>query len=512
MKKFAFFITAGILSQYLFAVPEFKAAPPIKPDSKISFNKNFLYYTSLINTSDLGFDWIFDTKNPDSLEIEILYRYDKGPLSKRLIELKKNYGVSNIIAIDGVSTAKMSREQAINLLKGNAGSTCTLVFNHFAKPVYGAVIGANSIYNYETIQVTREAQPNLEKKLLHDKGMEELKDGNIEQAIYFFKPNATVGWGYYDESLLMMLKLFSGDILNDLDFSGKDGAIIKKKFQSYSNIDSLKKYNMYTLFGRGYPRITALLSKYTKELSSPVAYKNLQLPEPDYMMLAGAAYAGDVEAQEKMVDFHTLTNNDIIYLLPDKEQATYWFKRAVLGGSGKEVDMKEKISKSNFSYDSTNSKFIELFSFKELQSMMAVAHMYPDLNKIFTKNMCPFAIRGFEAAKGTGQDSLAMGYEWQTHVIKNKNAATQVYNSIYLKFMKEFSANTFPDIKWYVIPDNYFKSFSYPALYSPDLQLANVMADFTVKEKDGQLYKMRMLLIIWDRKSGYQIAVRYMKG
>ncbi len=451
---------------------------PVKINDPISFNDYFLFYKNLVNTSDLGFDWIFNTKNPDSLEIRFVHIYPNSPITKQItFDLK--YSITTIVRINGIPTAKMSRQQAIAALNGKAGSACEIDLRLHTS-------AADIIFPYTLVRApfTNVAKVNYEK------GMAAFKMGKIEEAIKYFSD-----WSY-PESQLMLFKIYSGRILDEIVFGNdQQEVILKEKFRKLVNADSMLKYSANP---KENPELIALVSLYCYQLIP----KASNLASAKHILTKKAADNGDVRSQELMAYLHAwhFSDGDMISkdILPDKEQAMYWYKRAVAGGSKDGEKMLDAIRKMKISGDLQGLDLgrSRVFNFKDAKAMTQEAHMGIAAKTIVPDYLSPFGINGFEDGNLYRPENMKPYFYWNTHNIKDREYALKNYEDAAYVFKNEFSISDFKDIRWYdVVAEGTF--------------IKGRSAIFTTTEKDGKLYKMKLTLILEKVAAGYQIGLQY---
>lgn len=444
----------------------------------IVFDKYFLFYQNLTNTSELGFDWIFKTNNPDSLEIRFIYIDPNGAFTKSL-GVTINYNVTTIVAIDGKPTAKMTREEAANLMKGKPGTICELTLR----------VKNDQIDELIKSNIRRQAFINSVKNI-YEKGIAAFKKAQIEEAIKYFSDFS------YPESQIILFKIYSGRILDEIKFTNQSAAPAYQKLRSLINADSVKKYSTNKMDN---PTISALLSLYCYNYK----FNTPNLTTAKNILTKKAANDGDVRSQELMAYLHAwhFRDNDLISkdILPDKEQAIYWYKRAIAGGSKEgakiwEAITKMKTSKDVFGADLGRSR---VFTFTDAKAVTKVAHLNHGLMGIIPDYISPFGVNGFEDGVVYIEEKSHSPYTWTTHIIKDKDFALANYDDALYVFKNEFTMVDFKDLLWY---------------YSRELKgnlLKYNAAKFTAVENDGKLYKMKMALYIEAVKGGYQISLQY---
>jgi hypothetical protein len=185
--------------------------------------------------------------------------------------------------------------------------------------------------------------------------------------------------------------------------------------------------------------------------------------------------------------------------LPDKEQAVYWYKRAIAGGSKEgakiwEAITKMKTSKDVYGVDLGRSR---VFTFTDAKAITKVAHLKHGLMGIIPDYISPFGVNGFEEGVVYIQEKSHFPYAWTTHIIKNKDFAFANYDDALYVFQNVFTKTDFKDIEWY-----------YSREPKENLLKYNV-AKFTAMENDGKFYKMGMALYIEAVKGGYKINLQY---
>ena len=444
----------------------------------IVFNEYLLFYQSLTNTSELGFNWIFKTNNPDSLEIRFIYIDPNGAFRKS-IGVQINYNVTTIVAIDGKPTAKMTKEEATNLMKGKPGSNCELTLR----------VKNSEIDELIKSNITRHTFTNSAKNI-YEKGIAAFKKAQIEEAIKYFSDFS------YPESQIILFKIYSGRILDEIKFTNQSAAPAYQKLRSLINADSVKKYSTNTMDN---PTISALLSLYCYSYK----FNTANLTTAKNILTKKAANDGDVRSQELMAYLHAWHFNydDMISkdILPDKEQAIYWYKRAIAGGSKEgakiwEAIIKMKTSKDVYGVDLGRSR---VFTFTDAKAVTKVAHLNHGLMGIIPDYISPFGVNGFEDGVVYIEEKSRSPYTWTTHIIKDKDFALANYDDALYVFQNEFTKVDFKDIVWY---------------YSSELKgnlLKYNVAKFTALENDGKLYKMKMALYMDAVQGGYQISLQY---
>lgn len=445
----------------------------------ISFNEYFLFYQNLINNSDLGFDWIFNTKNPDSLEIKFVYIYPNSPFTKA-VDFKINNNIVTIVKIDGVPTAKITQQEAINLLNGKPGTNCEIVLR----------IKKNGIDLLIPKTITRSTYTNLAKSN-YEKGIAAFKKAKIDEAIKYFNDYT------YPPSQIILFKIYSGRILDEISFTNKEDAAVYNKLHNLINIDSIKKYSQNQADNAA---LTALLSLYCNEYQ----FNTPGLTNAKSILTKKAADDGDVLAQEIMAythAWHFKEDEEFISrdILPDKLQAMYWYKRALAGGSKEGEKMwaairKMKTSENVYGVDLGRSR---VFNFKDAKAVTKVAHLKHGLMGIIPDYISPFGVNGFEEGVVYTDDKSHLPFTWSTHIIQNKDFAIKNYEDALYVFKHEFSNGDIKDVNW---------------LYSPKQDgaiLKSNAAVFTVIENDGKSYKMRMMLYLLEADGGYQIGLQY---
>ena len=444
----------------------------------IVFNEYFLFYQRLTNSSDLGFDWIFKTNNPDSLEIRFIYVDPNGAFTKS-IGVKVNNNVTTIVAIDGKSTAKMTKEEAANLMTGKPGTNCELTLR----------IKNSSVDVLINQTVTREPHASLAKSN-YDKGIAAFKKAKIDEAIKYFSDYS------YPESQIILLKIYSGRILDEISFTNKSDATAYQKLRSLINVDSVKKYSDNKMDN---PTITALLSLYCYSYK----FNTPNLTTAKNSLTKKAADDGDVRSQELMAYLHAwhFSDNELISkdILPDKQQAIYWYKRALAGGSKEGKNIWDAITKMKTSKDVSGLDLARnrVFTFTDAKAVTKVAHLNHGLMGIIPDYFSPFGINGFEDGVMYIEEKSHFPYTWTTHIIKDKDFAFANFDDALYVFQNEFTKSDFKDIRWYAISEQEGNVLKYHA------------ARFTAIENDGKQYKMQMSLYIEAVKGGYQINLQY---
>jgi hypothetical protein len=426
----------------------------------------------------LGFDWIFKTNNLDSLEIRFVYIYPDGAFIKSTGAAVNN-NVTTIVAIDGKSTAKMTREEAVNLMTGKPGTNCELTLRFKAGKVDGLM--------YATVK--REPYTSL-AKTNYEKGIAAFKKAKIDEAIKYFSDYS------YPESQIILFKIYSGRILDEIYFTNKSDATAYQKLRSLINADSVKKYSDNKMDN---PTITALLSLYCYSYK----FNTPNLTTAKNILTKKAADDGDVRSQELMAYLHAWHFNydDMIAkdILPDKEQAVYWCKRAIAGGSKEGKKIWEAITKMKTSKDVSGLDLARnrVFTFTDAKAVTKVAHLNHGLMGIIRDYISPFGVNGFEEGVMYIQEKSHFPYTWTTHIIKDKDFAFANFDDALYVFQNEFTKSDFKDIRWYAITEQEGDLLKYNA------------AKFTAVENDGQAYKMQMALYMGAVKGGYQINLQY---
>ncbi len=459
--------------------------PSVKANENMTaivlLNDYFLFYQNLTNTSDLGFDWIFDTRDPAALEIKLTYINILSSIRNQLPYSITDdlYDATTIISIDGIPTAKMTRQQAVDLLKGTPGTNCTigLKFKTAAKD------------ELHTIVLKRESGSGILAEQEHyAKGIENFKKGQFEKAISDFKLIQ-----YYPEAQIMLWKIYSGRILDEISFAN-NGILLKGQLKRYFNQDSLSKYSFPTSSN---PQLLELKALYCNEYK----FNTAGITSAKNSLNKLAADKGDVFSQEYMVRLHTShydTDASFISknILPDKEQAWYWYKRAVAGGSKTGPQMLSNINKMKTEKDVYGVNFNGyVFDFKDAKAVSTVAHMQNGLTKILPPGICPFGVKGFESGILL-HTSRGIGFKWTTHVMQDYAFANKHYEYALQSFMDNFPRYDFKDIQWMNVQVN-------------DRYLKAKVAHFTATETDGKNYIMSMSIVLEKVSTGYQIVLEY---
>ncbi len=441
----------------------------------IVFNEYFLFYQRLTNTSDLGFDWIFNTKNPDSLEIKFIYVYPNAPFAKA-VDFAINNNVTTIVAIEGKSTAKMTRAEATDLMKGKPGTNCALTLR-----------AKNS--NIDVIiqkKVKRESYSSPAKNN-YEKGITAFKQAKIDEAIKYFSDYS------YPESQIILFKIYSGRILDEIDITNNTYGYVLQKLRNLVNTDSIKKYSENKTDN---PTITALVSLYCYSYK----FNTPDLTTAKNMLTKKAADDGDVRSQELMAYLHAWHFSDEDYIskdiLPDRQQAYYWYNRAIAGGSKEGPKMQEAIlkMKTSIGLDLAHN---HVFTFKDAKAVTKVAHLRHGLMGIIPDYISPFGINGFEDGVVYTKETSHFPFTWTTHIIKDKDFAIKNFDDAFYVFKNEFTKYDFKDIEWLYAREQKGNLLKYE------------LAKFTSVEKDGKSYKMRMALYMEEVKGGYQINLQY---
>lgn len=444
----------------------------------IVFNEYLLFYQSLTNTSELGFDWIFKTYNPDSLEIRFIYIDPNGAFRKS-IGVQINYNVTTIVAIDGKPTAKMTKEEATNLMKGKPGSNCELTLR----------VKNSEIDELIKSNITRHTFTNSAKNN-YDKGIAAFKKAKIDEAIKYFSDYS------YPESQIILFKIYSGRILDELKFTNQSAAPAYQKLRSLINADSVKKYSDNKMDN---PTLTALVSLYCYGYK----FNTPDLTTTKNILTKKAADDGDVRSQELMAYLHAwhFRDNDLISkdILPDKQQAIYWYKRAIAGGSKEGAKIWEAITKMKTSKDVSGVDLgrSRVFTFTDAKAVTKVAHLNHGLMGIIPNYISPFGINGFEDGVVYTVDKSHLPFTWSTHIILDKDFAFKNFDDALYVFKNEFTNSSFKDIKWFASREQEGNLLKHHA------------AKFTSVENDGKAYKMRMSLYMQAVKGGYQINLQY---
>ena len=444
----------------------------------IVFNEYFLFYQRLTNTSELGFDWIFNTKNPDSLEIKFVYIYPNAPFAKA-VDFTINNNVTTIVAIDGKPTTKMTREEATNLMKGKPGTNCELTLRIRNSKVDGLM---HNTVKRETF--TSSAKNNYEK------GIAAFKKAKIDEAIKYFSDYS------YPESQIILFKIYSGRILDEINFTNKSDAPVYQKLRSLINADSIKKYSENKMDN---PTITALVSLYCYSYK----FNTPDLTTAKNILTKKAADDGDVQSQELMAYLHAWHFSDEDYIskdiLPDRQQAYYWYNRAIAGGSKEGAKMREAILKMKSSKDINGADLARnrVFTFKDAKAVTKVAHLKHGLIGIIPDYISPFGINGFEEGVVYTVEKSHLPFTWTTHIIKDKDFAFKNFDDAFYVFQNQFSKYDFKDIEWFYAREQKGDLIKYE------------VAKFTAVENDGKSYKMRMSLYMEAVKGGYKINLQY---
>jgi hypothetical protein len=446
----------------------------------IAFNEYHLFYQNLTNTSDLGFDWIFDTENPDSLGLKFIYIYPNSPfaeVSKNLI----NYRFTTIVAIDGKSTAKMTRQQATDLMKGAPGTECELTIR--TKSDEHKI---NYSLNLPLIRATYTSPASTN----YQKGIEAFKQAKIDEAIKYFSDYS------YPPNQIILYKIYSGRILDEIEFTSQEDKPTYQKLYNLFNIDSIKKYSQNPNYN---PTLTALLSLYCNEYK----FKTEGLTNAKIILTKKAADEGDVWAQEIMCYKHAnhFRDDDLITgdILPDKQQAMYWYKRALAGGSKQGPEMLQAVNAMKKSEDVYGLDLAKnrVFDFKDAKAVTLVAHLPHGLMGIIPEYISPFGVHGFEEGVVYTENTPHLPFTWNTHIIKDKAFALKYYEEALYVLNSEFGKGDLKDVKWF---------------HSPEREgniLKNNAATFTATEKDQKTYAMSMMLYLTEVAGGYQINLQY---
>lgn len=447
----------------------------------IVFSDYHLFYQNLTNTSDLGFDWIFNTKNPDSLELKFVYIYPNSPLFK-VIDYQLNYKVTTIVAIDSKSTAKMTRQQATDLMKGAPGTECELTLK-----IKNDENGINYLITRKIIRAayTSPARTNYQK------GIAAFKQGKIDEAITCFSDYS------YPPNQIILYKIYSGRIFDEIEFTNREDKTAYQKLYTLPNIDSLKKYIQNPTDN---PTLTALLSLYCNSYE----FRTPGLTNAKRILTRKAADEGDVWAQELMCYTHAnhFRDDDLITgdILPDKQQAMYWYKRALAGGSKEETEMLNavtamKISEDVYGLDLAKTR---VFDFEDAKAVTLVAHLPHGLMGIIPEYISPFGVHGFEEGVVYTENTPHLPFTWNTHIIKDKAFAIKYYEEALYVLNHEFSnGDNIGNVNWF---------------YATEREgniLKNNAAKFTATEKDQKTYAMSMMLYLTEVAGGYQINLQY---
>lgn len=455
--------------------------PKDKIPASVLLNDYFLFYQNLTNISDLGFEWIFDTKDLAALEIKVTYINVLSSIRNQLpYSITEDlYDVTTIISIDGVPTAKMTRQQAVDLLKGTPGTNCTIgiKFHTAAKD------------ELHTIVVKRKANAGiLVEQEYYSEGIEKFKKGQFESAINDFKLIQ-----YYPGAQIMLWKIYSGRILDEISFAN-NGILLKGQLKRYINSDSLNKYSFSASSN---PQLLSLKALYCNEYK----FNATGITSARNSLNKLAADKEDVLSQEYMVLLHTShydTDASFISkkILPDREQAWYWYKRAVAGGSKKGPQMLSDINKMKTEKDVYGVNFNGyVFDFKDAKAISSVAHMQNGLTKILPPGICPYGVKGFENGILL-HTSRGIGFKWATHVMQDYAFANKHYEYALQSFMDNFPRYEFKDIQWLNVQVN-------------DRYLKAKVAHFTATEADGKSYIMSMSIVLEKVSTGYQIVLEY---
>jgi hypothetical protein len=337
--------------------------------------------------------------------------------------------------------------------------------------------------------VKREPYTSL-AKTNYEKGIAAFKKAKIDEAIKYFSDYS------YPESQIILFKIYSGRILDEIYFTNKSDATAYQKLRSLINADSVKKYSDNKMDN---PTITALLSLYCYSYK----FNTPNLTTAKNILTKKAADDGDVRSQELMAYLHAWHFNydDMIAkdILPDKEQAVYWCKRAIAGGSKEGKKIWEAITKMKTSKDVSGLDLARnrVFTFTDAKAVTKVAHLNHGLMGIIRDYISPFGVNGFEEGVMYIQEKSHFPYTWTTHIIKDKDFAFANFDDALYVFQNEFTKSDFKDIRWYAITEQEGDLLKYNA------------AKFTAVENDGQAYKMQMALYMGAVKGGYQINLQY---
>ncbi len=447
----------------------------------IVFNEYHLFYQNLTNTSDLGFDWIFNSRNPDSLELKFVYIYPNSPFTKG-VDFQINNNVTTIVAIDGKSTAKMTRQQATDLMKGTPGTECELTLR--------IRNGVSKIDVLIPEKLIRGAYTSL-ARTNYQKGIAAFKQGKIEDAITYFSDYS------YPPNQIILYKIYSGRIFDEIEFTNREDKTAYQKLYNLPNIDSLKKYIQNPTDN---PTLTALLSLYCHSYT----FRTEGLTNAKRILTKKAADEGDVWAQEIMCYTHAnhFRDDDLITgdILPDKEQARYWYNRALAGGSKQGTEMLQAVNAMKKSEDvyGLDLARTRVFDFKDAKAVTLVAHLPHGLMGIIPEYISPFGVHGFEEGVVYTESTPHLPFTWNTHIIKDKAFAIKYYEEALYVFKNEFGyGSNISNVKWF---------------YSTEQEgniLKNNAATFTAKEKDEKTYAMSMMLFLTEVAGGYQINLQY---
>ncbi len=376
----------------------------------------------------------------------------------------------------------MTRQQAVDLMKGAPGTECevTLRVNYTQQ----------NIDYLLPVKITRGVYTCL-ARTNYQKGIAAFKQGKIEEAIKYFSDYS------YPPNQIMFYKIYSGRILDEIEFTNEEDKTPYQKLHNLPNIDSLKKYIQNPSDN---PTLTALLSLYCNSYK----FKTEGLTNAKRILTKKAADEGDVWAQELMCYTHAnhFRDDDLITgdILPDKQQAMYWYKRALAGGSKQEAEMWTAVRKMKTSEDVYGADLgrTRVFDFEDAKAVTLVAHLPHGLMGIIPDYISPFGVHGFEEGVVYTVNTPHLPFTWSTHIIKDKSFALKYYEEALYVLNNKFSyGSNISNVKWY---------------HSPEQEgniLKNNAAKFTATEKDEKAYAMSMMLYLTEVAGGFQINLQY---
>ncbi len=425
----------------------------------------------------LAFEFILDTKDPDSTCLKVIHVLPNSPAEKA--GLRPNMLIT---AIDHIPTWNKPVSQLATMLAGKAGTrvTCSVIIP--------------PLYVKQEISMTREAYDMDTITGNTTRGKEALARKDVPAAIASFK-KAKGG----SEAALLLASIYSGYYL--LSSGLKDHPEVPGNKQMIAdltriaNADSAHVY-LDPLVQNGYPRAYTLMSQlYDTDCILFPDLKQYKPNTPARLWLYAAADAGDLAAQDLLISEFFYRTADVPH---DVTLTGHWVKRAILQGSQNGDAYMKKLSAMDPEPD------ISFMSLYDLRQMFSYAHRYLEDAQYYysVSKMNPYGIGGF--LQGNYDSYLAnfnpdaLRLTWKTHTIGDEAIAKKLFT--YMRGL----------LKEYILAIDHPGSDEFSLTeYMGTKPEDSYMIKFTAKENDGKTYPMELGIALMKGTKGYYVELFY---
>lgn len=425
----------------------------------------------------LAFEFILDTRDPDSTCLKVIHVLPNSPAEKA--GLRANMLIT---AIDHIPTWNKTIQQLAGMLAGNAGTKVTCSVTILPLYVKQEITMTREVYDMDTItgNTTR--------------GKEALARKDIPAAVSFFK-KAKGG----SEAALLLASIYSGYYLISTGATDHPDEPGNKKListlQDLADADSAHAW-LDPLVQEGYPKAYTLMSQlYDRDCVLFPEFEYYKPSSPYRLWLYAAADAGDLTAQDLLLSELFYRTADVPH---DVSLAGYWVKRAILQGSNNGEAYMKKLSAMDPAPD------VSFMSLYDLRKMMEYAHQYlGDAQYYYSvSKMNPYGIGGF--LQGNYDSYLANFNEgalrltWRTHTVTDEALAKKIFQYMRGLLNEYILAVDHPG-------SDEFSLTEYMGTKPED----SYMIKFTAKENDGKTYPMELGIALTKGSRGYYVELFY---